>query len=315
MSSGSNISNIAGRNTTGGQTATKQTMGAPTTAPTTSTVPPKEDQLTKHPVPTTPRLTGVFGPMGIGAIKETEEAFSSGGILEGKRGEISVPDNFSWSFKEGKPVGNAPTWSPNRGEGALRDKVAEVVGNGYDRTVTSERAKDILARGKGALSTWTEGLAEGNYQYDEQGKPAPDKIGLAYDFVKPLFGLATSGPLSAIWGGANAIDTAMDHNRLQAAGIFGTTQPRAQRRSPVGNPRATDAVAAMLGNDDSGNHSLASRMTASLTKGKAQKESKQASAQRTAKPITPRTRGSLILTGPRGIQDQPDVMLRRLFGV
>ena len=281
----------------------KTTMGAPnpqqTVGSRTGTVAPFSKA----------RMTSVFGPAGIGAIKETEEAFEGG--------TISTPEGYGWDFTKGRPKNGEPSWDPNRQEGAIRDAVAKAIGRPYDRTATPSRANSMLAKGPGILSTWAEGLKEGNYHYDDEGKPAVDTLGMVTDIAKPMGSLAYGNILGAIWGGAKAIDTLKDHNTLKNAGVFGAPQTKAPavptaQRTVAARPSATgfNPVSGMMGEDDGRRLLFVSKGATEVTT--TLPEEKKSAVTKSTR--VPRGRSSLILTSSRGLEGTPRTLLRSLFG-
>lgn len=289
-------------------TQTKTTMGAPTQQ---TTVGSKTGAVAPF---SGARMTSVFGPTGIDATQETEEAFGGG--------TISTPEGYGWDFAKGQPTGGIPSWSPNRQEGAIRDAAAKAIGQPYDRTVTPSRATDMLSKGKGTLSTWTEGLKKGNYQYDEEGTPAVDKLGMTIDVASPFANLARGNILGAFYSGVKAIDTLRDHNALKQAGVFGTptttktatnTATSTAQRTVPSRPSATgfNPVAGMMGgDDDNGRKLLVSRSTPAATT--TVTESKRDTVA--TRPRPPRGRSSLLLSGTQGVGGRPRTLIHLLFG-
>ena len=288
-------------------TQTKTSMGAPTQQ---TTVGSKTGAVAPF---SGARMTNVFGPTGIDATQETEEAFGGG--------TISTPEGYGWDFAKGQPTGGTPSWSPNRQEGAIRDAAAKAIGQPYDRTVTPSRATDMLSRGKGTLSTWTEGLREGNYQYDKEGNPAVDKLGMAIDVASPFANLARGNILGALYSGVKAIDTLRDHNALKQAGVFGTASTNKEtvsastaQRTVASRPSAkgfNTATGMMGGDDDSGRKLFVSNTAPAATE--AATEEKQTTV--TTRSRAPRARSSLILTGSQGLSGRPNTLMARLFGM
>jgi len=300
MNQGTNISNSPEFQSRGLDHTSS--MGGPTKTPQAQTK-PQGVLMTPTPV-SKPRMTGVFGTMGIDDIKETEDAFEDTGFMGlGKKGSINVPDDYGWDFTANKAIGTEPSWSANRSlPGKARDMAAKAIGSPYDRDVTADRARDMLSRGKGTLSTWTEGLQEGNYQYDKAGNPAEDKLGRAYDMLSPITDVITGNPLGAVFSTASAIDTAMDHSKLEKAGVFG--QPLAQH-APLTRGR-TLLSRTMFGSGESGH---APSMKPSL------KPALKTSAPSEKPKRRPRRgRETLMLTGPQGLTSPAELAIRRLFG-
>jgi hypothetical protein len=322
MGRGSNISNGPGSGWSKG--SGKQAMGAAATTDPAKAKAAEEAKAKAAAVAEAEKakaekkahqVSSVFGLTGIDAVKEMEKAFTSKNVFGVKRGEISVPDSLSYDIEKKEFVGGVPSWSSNRGFGAIRDGLAEMVGSPYDRTVTPDRAKEMVSKGKGALTNWTEGLQKGNYQYDEKGRPAVDKMGMFIDaVVNPVKSMALKSPVGLVSDIGSLFSTAKNYDDLKKAGVFGekpaspSTVSTTGIKSAVRGSVSSNPVSGMLGSDTQQRRLLgASRATPGAV------PSTHASSSSHSTPK--RTRQSLILTGPTGLDDSPNRVFRKLYGV
>jgi len=267
----------------------KTTLGAPDQI-TPATGNPLPSLSTTKPQPS-PHTTGLFGPMGAKAMQETEEAFEPG--------SISVPENMGWDFKKGKLTGDKHTWKPDRDIGNVRDQLAKTVGTPYDRKVTADRALTMLGKGTGTLGIATAELSKGNYEFDKKNNLKEDSIGIATDLVAPAARLALGNTSGALLSGVQAAKTLYNNHTLRERGVL------APISTPRSNPMTTDSHESEIRDNL---HKLFPTI-----RNKPKETAKESVAARAAPKQIRRGRGSLLLTGSRGVQDKANLFFTGLL--
>lgn len=320
MSGGSNISNgpggSFGNNAKNPAAMTKQALGAPAEPASTKTT-----GVLMNRAPVSPaRMTSIYGTTGIDPVEETEKAFTGSRMNPFDGATIKTSKDIGWDFSPDTApkdrLQGSVVAKPNRGLGAIRDGLFGLFGKTYDRDITPNRAKDMLSKGKGTLNTWTEGLGKGNYQYDEEGNPDTDGFGMAYEAASPIVNALMGNVSGTISGTRSALGTAMDHHKLQQAGVFGAPTKQqakgstAPRHAPATKPGVKHSTMAMMGgSDENRDRTLMVRREVSPV---TPLQNKNETATKRARP--PRGKSSLILTGSQGLLDRPNVLMQRLLG-
>ncbi|GAB7024708.1 hypothetical protein [Salidesulfovibrio brasiliensis] len=199
-----------------------------------------------------------------------------------RHGDWTKNEEGQWEFE------------PDRGLlGSLRDSVF-----GYDRNVSMKAMVDQARRSPKHAQTFAEAHAEGNMM-TENGKSAVDKVGVAIDVAKPFGSLLTGNFAGAAYGAFNAVDTLRDMAMLD-----GESSESKQQAAPS---RTARGRVSLKGESD-GNFGrlLRPRAGGGGGSGKADEAATGAGKVRGATRKGPkRGKGSLILTGRRGLEDGP----------